>query len=458
MSDVANLHATTIGAETTRDTVVRERVLFITMHFPPSRDIGAHACEQLARYFPLYWWHPIVLTRPRKLIERLDPDYKRAFPGSIVEAGTLPHPIWLYRRLKRNVAQASSLPAPAGEAAPRAERGRLRRWVLSLLHTPDIYTGWILPAVWRGLRTIRRERVKRLFSSGPFWSNHITGAILSRLTGIPLTLHFRDPWMEVEQPKPVSALSMKIEKWLERFAITTARSVVCVTDWHTRLLRESFPTERAEKFVTIANGYDGAEWDGFDMDAQPDRSRFTITYSGGFVPGTRTPRPLFRALRTLIDSGEVDATTLAIRLFGNCEMAEGKRVVEIAAEYGLQDVVEIGSAVGRAEAIERVQKSNLLLLLAEGWTLQIPGKTYEYLRSGRPILALTGEGALADLLRKSGGACVADPADDRAITGAVREAYVNWKDGAPARHADRRLIDSFDRRRLASRYVALFES
>jgi len=432
-------------------------VLFITMHFPPSRDIGAHACEQLARYFPLYWWHPIVLTRPRNEIERLDPDYKRAFPGSIVEAGTLPHPIWLYRKLKRNVAQAPSASAPAEGAAPRSKP--IRRWILSLLHLPDIYTGWILPAVWKGLRVIRREGVKRLFSSGPFWTNHITGAILSHLTGIPLTLHFRDPWMEVEQPKPVSALSMKIEKWLEWFVIATASTVVCVTDWHTRLLRESFPAQRPEKFVTIANGYDGAEWDGFDMDARPaDRSRFVMTYSGGFVPDTRTPRPLFRAVRTLIDAGELDATTLAIRLFGNCEMAEGKRVVDIAAEYGLQDVVEIGPAVGRAAAIERVQQSNLLLLLAEGWTLQIPGKTYEYLRSGRPILALTGEGALADLLRRSGGACVADPHDDGAIAGAIREAYTNWKNGAPARHADRRLIDSFDRRRLASRYVALFES
>lgn len=458
MSDVANLHAAALGAETTRDAVARDRVLFITAHFPPSREIGAHACEQLARYFPLYRWHPIVLTRSRKLIERLDANYKRSFPGSIVEAGTLPHPIWMYRKLKRDVEQRPAVDAPAGETAPpRAQT--IRRWILSLLHTPDIYTGWIVPAVWKGLRVIRSEGVKRLFSSGPFWTNHVTGALLSRITGLPLTLHFRDPWMEVEQPKPVSAMSLKIEKWLESFVIATASSVVCVTDWHTRRLRESFPSQPAEKFVTIANGYDGAEWDGFDMDVRPaDCSRFVITYSGGFVPDSRTPRPLFRALRSLIDAGEVDESSIAIRLFGNCDRAEGKPVAEIAREYGLHDLVDVGPAVGRSEAIERVQQSNLLLLLAEGWTLQIPGKTYEYLRSGRPILALTGEGALADLLRRSGGAYVADPDDDVAITNAIRETYANWKNGLPARHADRRLIESFDRRRLASRYVALFES
>jgi len=459
MSDwVAGFRADAIEADA-RPVVARERLLFITLHFPPSRDIGAHACEQIARYFPLYGWHPFVLTRPAHLYERRDPDYRRPFPGTMVEAGILPHPISIYRRLKQLVRRrgdsgGAGHSTTANEQAPRG----LRRWILSLLHTPDIYTGWIVPATIAGMRVIRRERVGRIFSSGPFWTNHVVGAILSRLTGVPLTIHFRDPWMEVEQPKPVSALSQTIERWLERLVIRTARSVVCVTEWHTRVLRETHAHEPAAKFVTIPNGYDGAEWDGFDLDSEPaDRTQFTIAYPGGFIPWSRSPRPLFRALRSLIDAHEIDPNKVVVDLFGNCDVAEGGvRVADIAAEYGLQQNVRIGGPVSRPETLRRMQQSQLLLLLAEGWTLQIPGKTYEYLRSGRPILALTAEGALADLLEKTGGAVVARPTDDAAIACAIRSVYVSWSSGTAAGKPDRRLVADFDRRRLAARYAALF--
>ena len=77
------------------------RVLFITLHFPPSRDIGALACEQIARFLPAYGWDPVVLTRPRHLIEMGDRKGPRTFSGKIVEADVLPHPLSIYRRLKQ---------------------------------------------------------------------------------------------------------------------------------------------------------------------------------------------------------------------------------------------------------------------------------------------------------------------------------------------------------------------
>ena len=60
-------------------------------------------------------------------------------------------------------------------------------------------------------------------------------------------------------------------------------------------------------------------------------------------------------------------------------------------------------------------EADLLLLLAEKFVIQIPGKTYEYLRAGRPILALTPEGALANLLRRIGGGLVVSPSDTAGV-------------------------------------------
>jgi hypothetical protein len=102
-------------------------------------------------------------------------------------------------------------------------------------------------------------------------------------------------------------------------------------------------------------------------------------------------------------------------------------------------------------------QSNLLLLLAEGWSVQIPGKTYEYLRAGRPILALTSEGAAARLLRTTGGAWVVDPADHAGIATALREVHRRWRAGEDGPLAEPAAVAAFDRRRLAGRFADLFD-
>ena len=433
------------------------RVLFITLHFPPSRDIGAHACEQIARYFPIYGWHPVVLTRPKHLIESFDAQHQRPFPGTIVEASLFPHPLGFYRWVKRSVGARVSLPAPSPSDAQVSDAppGRLRRWILSLLHTPDIYTGWLLPATIAGLRAIRRQSITHIISSGPYWTNHLVGLALARLTGLTWTAHYRDPWNQVPQRKPVSAVSSAIERYMERLVIRRANSVVCVTETHARMLRQEFPGQPAHKFTAIPNGYDGAEWEALKS-PQPTHDRFVITYPGTFSMGTRSPRPLFRALRDLIDAREIDAADVRVELFGDCERAEGLSVRDMASHYGIGDIVDVGPPVSRAQTLDRIRRSHLLLLLAEGWALQIPGKTYEYLRAGRPILALTSEGALADLLRRTGGAWIANPADVSAISGAILDAYRAWKKKEAAPAPDAALVASFDRRSLAGRYAALF--
>jgi len=244
-----------------------------------------------------------------------------------------------------------------------------------------------------------------------------------------------------------------------------AASVVCVTERHTTLLRQTFSELPFEKFVTIPNGYDEAEWDGLESgsgEAGPGRKdKFVITYAGSLYTVrhmvSRTPQPLFHALRVLVDAGDIVQDRIQVDLIGDCEVAEGRPVADMAGEYGLNGCVHVGKPLARPEILRRLAESDLLLLLGEGLTLQIPSKTYEYLRAGRPILALTLEGALADLLRRVGGGWVVDPADKTGIAAAVREAYRAWKDGLGLPAADRAGVSSFDRRVLTGRLAGLFE-
>lgn len=439
----------------------RRRVLMITYDFPPPPSMAGETCAQIARYLPFHGWDPVVLSarQPRTGVCEVPPD--GPLPRAVIRAGALPHPISIYQRLVAR-SRPSTGPGADGTSSPRTS-GDLRRWILSMLQIPDAYSGWIPPAVIAGLRAIREHQVDQLFSASPHSTGHLVGLALARLSGLPWTAQFQDPWTypraQWQEAKPLSALSARLETALERMVVRRADVVACVTERHRMWLRHVHPDVRDEKLVTIPNGFDGAEWERVDEELRRlgprSRDRFLITYAGNLYH-RRSPFPLFRALGSLFDSGDVTREQVQVHLLGHCDVANGTSVTAMAAACGLAGSVTITGPRGRMETLRRVARSDLLLLLAEGLTQQIPGKTYEYLRTGRPILALTSEGATADLLRRTGGAWVVDPDDQAGVTVAVLDAYRLWRTGLPGPRPDPDVVAGFDRRVLCGQFAAAF--
>jgi len=71
----------------------------------------------------------------------------------------------------------------------------------------------------------------------------------------------------------------------------------------------------------------------------------------------------------------------------------------------------------------------VLLAIQPGTSVQVPRKVYDYLGARRPILALTPEGATADLVRRSGIGLVVPPDDVGAIQSALAAVYQGWRAG-----------------------------
>jgi len=434
------------------------RLLMVTYDFPPSLEMGGRACAQIARYLPEYGWEPIVLTLQYRYLERVGAEPEPASSPDIVRTRVIPHPLFLYKSLKR---LGFGFATSRTDGQCQHKGGTFRRWLLSLLSIPDIYTGWLFPAVISGIGIIRRERVEHIFSSAPRWTNHLVGLVLARVTGVPWTAHFRDPWTGIPRTKPESSLSNAIDGVLERIVVTRADAVVGVTDLQTSQLRRMYPELPPNKFLTIPNGFDEGEWEALTA-GTPGRGavrgdRFVIRYAGTLYY-QRNPLPLFRALGALIDSHDVDPDKVAIDLMGWCDEAQGHHVKELAHECGVGKLVTVTGPLTRNESLRRMMEANLLLLLAEEQPYQIPGKTYEYLRAGRPILALTSAGATAELLRKTGGAWIIDPSDTNGIAAAVQGAYQHWNDGVAECAAAPDVVASFDRRKLAGRFAEVFQS
>ncbi|SRR6266498_830872 len=167
---------------------------------------------------------------------------------------------------------------------------------------------------------------------------------------------------------------------------------------------------------------------------------------------------LFGAVNAMQSSyRQPGATPSGATPFDWCETSEGRSVREMAVNLGLSECVNILGPRSRKETIRRIRQADLLLLLAERFVIQIPGKTYEYLRAGRPILALTSEGALANFLLRTGAGWVVNPKDDAGVLGAVRERYRQWEAGERGPVADPEIVAGFDRRKLAGRLAELFD-
>lgn len=430
-------------------------VLVVTHHFPPSSEVGAQASAQIARHLPRYGWQPVVLTVREADLEELDRSARLAFEGPVIRTRLMPHPLRFYKSLKTRMMRDAN-ENPDAEASPH--RGSIaRRWLLSLLMTPDPYTSWIPPAILRGLALVRRFDVDHLFSSAPCWTNHLVGLGLSWLTGIPWTAHFRDPWTSWG---PASTFSAWGNRRLERMVVRRAVAVVCVTDRQTADLRRAHSDLPTDKFKTIANGFDGQEWEDLGVEesrpARADSGAFIITYAGTIYQA-RDPLPVFRALRGLIESGEVARDRIRVELVGWWSPPHARSLRATATACGVGDCVDVIGPFTRADALRKMTDSTLLLLLAEELTLQIPQKTYEYLRAGRPILALTSEGALADLLRSVGGARVVDPSDVGGIASAIQQDYRRWREGRELSLPDPSAVARFDRRLLAGRFAEIFD-
>ena len=423
--------------------------------------MGAYTCAQICRYLPEYQWEPIVLTAKPRYYEFVDQRVQP--PATVLRTPVIPHPFALYRRVKSLFVPPRRAPADARRVDEERKPGPITvgESVVQFLSIPDVYTGWIAPAVLTGLRAQRRYGIERLVSSGPYWTNHVVGLALARATRLPWIAHFRDPWLDDLSAASIGELSLHANARLERAVVTHARTVVCVTEQHARVLRSRYAHLPAAKFVTIPNGYDEDEWRtvtaGTEGRDTPDSAKFVIRYAG-WLYLDRNPEPLFLALRNLIDSGDVDGSRITIELIGWCEPAHKERLKAAAARLQLADSVTIEGPLMKAQTFQRITGADLLLLLAEDWRLRVPAKAYEYLRAKRPILALAPpDGAIADLFQKTGGAWVVDHRDAAGIAAAVREAYLDWRHGRPPRTADPAAVAEYDRSRLTKHFANVLD-
>ena len=188
-----------------------------------------------------------------------------------------------------------------------------------------------------------------------------------------------------------------------------------------------YPELRADKIQVIYNGYDESDFSDNGVAHRSDR--FEIIHAGLVTREFRNPLPLLETVAALIADGSLPRDQVKVTfLGGDWWVASPEFTVEIK-RLGLDGVVSVEGRVSHQAALKRLAEAAVLLVLqaSDDTRSLIPAKAFEYLRIGRPILALTFEGATADLIKDREHCFVVNPADSVGLRNAVLSLYDLWR-------------------------------
>jgi glycosyltransferase involved in cell wall biosynthesis len=290
----------------------------------------------------------------------------------------------------------------------------------------------------------------------------------------PWVADLRDPWALDEVQVYPTRLHHKLELFRMRTALSTAAAVIMNTSEAAARLVRQFPEFKGKIVVSIPNGFDPEDFEGSSPPREGDAYRIVHTgylhtdahrhsglvrtLRGGAMPGVnmkaRSHIYLLEAIRRVSERHPELVSRVELHLAG---------VVSEADRAPLPpDLARVHGYLSHASAVALMRSADLLFLpmhdLPPGQRAGIvPGKTYEYLATGVPILAAVPDGDARDLLARSSNTFICQPTDVAAMEAFLTETLSL---GRPRRvqSGDRpAFLERYERRHLAEELAAVLD-
>jgi glycosyltransferase involved in cell wall biosynthesis len=420
--------------------VSARRLLVLAYFYPPLAGGGVHRVLSFTRHLPAHGWACTVVCAGPGDYWVTDPTLAAAIPAG-TEVLRVPGgsglAAWL--RLSRG---------RAGERSGRTFAGlrRLSDWWL----LPDSYAGWARRARRIGAARLARGDVDAVLSSSPPDSVHVAALGLRRPRGVPWVADFRDPWIGLHFRAPPTAWHRARQGALERAVLAGCDLALAASRAHADAMRDGAGA-RPRRVVHLPNGFEPEPAPAGDGGGDADHFRIVFTGTLSLMPDTEV---FLEALHELLAHRPEARRRVRAVLAGPFDTGYRDR----AEALGLTGIVDFPGPVDHAAA-RRLQRGADLLALWKPRRLptMVPGKLYEYLDAGRPLVALLepGEEAAA-LVERAGGAVVA-PGDRVALAAEIERRYTAWRERGRAPSARPEWLAEFERSRLAARLAGLLD-
>lgn len=435
-----------------------KKVLIVAYYFPPSGGPGVQRVLKYVQYLRDAGWEPVVLTvrdanfpaRDESLLDEVPADVK-------VVRTKIFEPYGLYRRLTgKRAGTAIDVNTIRKSGTRIAPSERISEFIRATFFIPDARRGWLRHAVKAGLKTIREENIEAIYSSSPPYTCALIARELKRKADLRWIAGFRDPWTGFITTPRRWALPRAIDRYLERSVFTEADAIEVAWLGIQKDAIRKYPNLPATKFHHLPNGYDSNDFHDIDPTTRTDK-RFTITYTGSMY-GRRNPDAFLRAVELLVSDGSIDPKEIRLRFIGRF----GDEVHRMFSATSVRDAIEVVDYLPHRDSIEQLLHSDALLLVVDECDESeevVPGKVYEYIGSGRPLIAVAPErSAIADLLDETQGGYVAHQSNVRGIADAIRFLYNDHRNGSRSLLPDRKAVEAYERKNMTLRLASLLSN
>ena len=409
-----------------------KEVLIVSYRFPPQGGIAALRIGYFVKYLSEFGWHPRVLARHFEDFELRDPSLSALIPDTTqVVWVTAPDPFGVKRLLDK----------------PRLAD------VAPLMTVPSLSPSWIPGAYRSGLKLLRDSQSKAIFSTSPPISSHVVAYLLKKRTGLPWIAEYRDEWSLHPATRWPSAFHKGVARRLDQSIMRSADLIVTTSPAYSALFAREFSLP-AGKFVTITNGFDEEDFAAARIrPLRRDGRPFRIGYVGTLA-GVQNAEPFLTAVQELIMEEAIPAEKIALHFTGRADPLNWPLLEE-------RGVLHLTGYVDHKTAVSHMLESDVLLLILthERGANTIPAKTFEYLGSGRPVLALVPpQGPVATIIKEAKAGLVVDPNNVGAIKQAIVHFFHCWQEDRLDARADVAYIQRYTRRRLAGKLASLLDS
>ncbi len=360
----------------------RRKLLLVAFHFPPQAgSSGMLRSLKFSKYLIGHGWQSTVLSISTKAYERVDDSQL----GQIDPAVKVLRPFGLDARKHL------------------AFRGRYLRWMA----LPDRWASWCLGALPSGALTVWKEGTDVILSTFPIATAVLIGYLLHRITGKPWVVDFRDPMTEGDYPPDPHV--HRAYRTIEDLCGRHASGLIFTTPSASEMYQQRYPALRPDKCWVIPNGYDEEDFtaEGATKLGESESRAVRLLHTGLIYPEERNPTAFFKSLAQLKRAGRISSQHVRIDLRAAGSEAYLSAMIR---EQQIGDIVHLLPPLPYRESLrDSFEADALLLLQGASCNHQIPAKMYEYMRLGKPVLALTPEeGDTAKSLRKAGGATIVD--------------------------------------------------
>ncbi len=370
---------------------MNKNLLLINYYWPPSGGPAVQRWLSLTAELAKLGWNIWVVTVDEKyatyqlydesLVRQVHPAVQ------VVKTKTI-EPFGLFKLLFGK----KSIPAPgfANEANPSIIK-KATRFLRGNLFIPDPRKYWKNFAVKAAEKLIKDHDINLVITAGPPHSTHFIGKALKQKLGIKWVCDFHDLWTDVIYYDLLFHLPVvkKLDNKLQREILETCDHILTVGEKYKEKLLSKSMKIAPEKISLARIGYADNL---FKEQTLQSKNEFIVGYVGSIAEYYQ-PEIFFEAIQSI---AQKDAKVKL--LFAGVASPVIKNLVD---KYGLQSsFIDMGYVL-HEKAVQLMQQSTVLLLInpvTKDEAMVIPGKIYEYLATGNPIINITKKDSETALL------------------------------------------------------------